>query len=92
MAHTATPRNQSPGNWSTVRFPRSRNWIYSTYLDSIYNELALPAREAVPTLLRSQCSFPNTATPVGVPTNTFPLVIMGVMNLFPGPKWSREPC
>jgi len=39
-----------------------------------------------------QCSFPNTATPACVPTNTFPFVIMGVMNLFPGPNWSREPC
>ena len=34
-------------------------------------------------------SNPNTATPFGVPTNTLPLAIMGVMNLLPLPKWSR---
>jgi hypothetical protein len=32
---------------------------------------------------------PNTATPVGVPTYTFPLTTNGVINLFPLPKASR---
>jgi len=39
---------------------------------------------------RSVCYFvvsnPNTPTPVVVPTYTFPLTIMGVMNLLPFPK------
>jgi hypothetical protein len=34
-------------------------------------------------------SRPKTATPVGVPTNTLPFTIMGVMNLLPLPNWSR---
>ena len=32
------------------------------------------------------CSNPNTATPVCVPTNTFPFATIGVMNLLPGPN------
>src|SRR5882757_3636415 len=36
-----------------------------------------------------QCSNPNTATPVVVPTNTLPSAIVGAMNLLPVPKWSR---
>ena len=32
---------------------------------------------------------PNTPTPLVVPTYTFPLTIMGVMNLLPAPKLSR---
>jgi hypothetical protein len=36
-----------------------------------------------------QGSNPNSATPVCVPTNTFPSTITGVMNLFPLPNWSR---
>ena len=35
-------------------------------------------------------SSPKTATLFGVPTNTFPFAIMGVMNLFPA-NWSRLP-
>lgn len=31
-------------------------------------------------------SNPNTATPVCVPTYTFPFAIIGVMYLFPGPN------
>jgi hypothetical protein len=38
-----------------------------------------------------QGSSPNSATPVCVPTNTFPFTITGVMNLFPLPKLSRAP-
>src|SRR5436190_11833694 len=34
-------------------------------------------------------SRPNTATPVGVPTYTWPLTIVGVMNLLPLPNESR---
>lgn len=37
----------------------------------------------------SYFSNPNTATPVCVPTYTLPFAIIGVMNLFPGPNWSR---
>ncbi len=37
------------------------------------------------------CSKPNSATPVWVPTKTLPLTMTGVMNLFPGPNWSRDP-
>ena len=33
---------------------------------------------------------PKTATLFGVPTNTFPFAIIGVMNLFPA-NWSRLP-
>ena len=33
-----------------------------------------------------QGSKPNSATPVCVPTNTFPFTITGVMNLFPLPN------
>jgi hypothetical protein len=42
----------------------------------------------------SGCSygkFPNTATPLVVPTYTRPFAIIGVMNLFPAPNWSRDP-
>jgi hypothetical protein len=35
-------------------------------------------------------SSPKTATLIGVPTNTFPFAIIGVMNLFPA-NWSRLP-
>ena len=34
-------------------------------------------------------SNPNAATPLGVPTYTLPLAMVGTMNLFPAPKWSR---
>lgn len=34
-------------------------------------------------------SRPNTATPFGVPTNTLPFTIIGVMYLLPEPNWSR---
>jgi len=40
---------------------------------------------------QSYGSTPNTATPLGVPTNTFPFTIIGVMNLLPEPNWSRPP-
>jgi hypothetical protein len=34
---------------------------------------------------------PNAPTPLVVPTYTFPLAIVGVMNLLPVPNWSRAP-
>ena len=37
------------------------------------------------------CRMPNTATEFGVPTYTFPLMMVGVMNLVPDPNWSRLP-
>ena len=44
------------------------------------------------TLLHSSYgSSPKTPTPFVVPTYTLPFAIVGVMNLFPLPKWSRPP-
>jgi hypothetical protein len=37
-------------------------------------------------MIRRYCNNPKTATPVGVPTNTFPFTTIGTMNLLPLPK------
>jgi hypothetical protein len=39
----------------------------------------------------TQCSNPNTATELVVPTNTLPPAMVGVMYLLPVPNWSRLP-
>ena len=37
------------------------------------------------------CSNPNTATPFGVPTKTWPFATIGVMNLLPVPNGRASP-
>jgi hypothetical protein len=59
----------------------------------LYLELSLPHTNLLGgRLTRTSCRYlsnPNAATPLGVPTYTLPFTMVGTMNLFPAPNWSR---
>jgi hypothetical protein len=78
-----TPERHRPRGFSVKKSHTSRN------VAGLGNSENAPNALSSQDLRLHQGSNPNSATPVCVPTNTFPFTITVVMNLFPLPKLSR---
>src|SRR5215472_1124894 len=82
---------------SSAHFAERRTYVFPLCAEAFLRTAHSPLVEERPfraawrwrvngALAPAHGSSPNTATPFGVPTYTFPFAIVGVINLFPPPK------